>query len=471
MSTQQEAAVAPRNPELWEALVPVVALIAILGVNIFVFHSEYHQLPLILAAAVAAIMGTRLRHSWKHMEDGMIKGIMIGVKATMILLIIGMMIGTWIASGVVPLLIHYGLKILNPSIFLVACCLICVVVSLATGSSWTTAGTVGIALVGVGQALSVSPAMTAGAIISGAYFGDKMSPLSDTTNLAPAVAGSDLFEHIWHMIYTTLPALIIALVLYGLLGMNINVAAGVGEDVATIGAAIENGFKLNPLLLIPPALVIGMVVFRVPALPALLAGAVAGGILAVVLQGVSVQAVFDAAINGYTSETGVEAVDKLLSRGGLLGMMATVALIICALAFGGIMERTGLLSRLADAILSLAKSTGSLIMATVGTCIGVNALAPEQYLSIVVPGRMYAGAYQSQGLHSKNLSRTLEDAGTMTSPLIPWNSCGAFMGATLTVTPLAYAPYAFVNLLCPLIAIILGFTGWKIAKADAPKAE
>ena len=461
----------PRRPELWEALVPVVALIAVLGVNIFSFHSEYHQLPLILAAAVAGIMGSRLGHSWKSMEDGMVRGITVGVKATLILLIIGMMIGTWIASGVVPLLIHHGLKLLNPSIFLVACCLICVVVSLATGSSWTTAGTVGIALVGVGQALGVSPAMTAGSIISGAYFGDKMSPLSDTTNLAPAVAGSELFEHIWHMVYTTIPALVIALILYGLLGMNISSTAEVGDNVAAISTAIENGFKLSPLLLVPPALVIGMVVFKVPALPALLAGTLAGGVLAVVLQGASVQSVFNAAINGHIAETGVAAVDSLLTRGGLLGMMATVALIICALGFGGVMEQTGLLGRLADAILSLAKSTGSLITATVGTCIGVNALAPEQYLSIVVPGRMYAGAYKQQGLHEKNLSRTLEDAGTMTSPLIPWNSCGAFMGATLTITPLAYAPYAFVNLLCPVIAILYGFTGWTIAKTAQPEEK
>ena len=471
MSTESETSAEPRKPELWEALVPVVALIAILGVNIFAFHSEYHQIPLIFAAAVAAIMGWRLGHTWKDMEDGAIKGIMISVKAILILMIVGIMIGTWIASGVVPLLIYYGLKILNPSIFLVACCLICVVVSLATGSSWTTAGTVGIALVGVGQALGVSPGMTAGAIISGAYFGDKMSPLSDTTNLAPAVAGSELFEHIWHMLYTTVPALVIALILYAVLGLNINSSAEVGDNVAAISAAIEGNFKLSPSLLIPPALVIGMILMKTPALPALLIGAVAGGIFAVAMQGVTSGDIFLIGISGYTSETGIEAVDSLLSRGGLEGMLMTVALILCALAFGGIMERTGLLGRLAEAILSFAKSTGSLITATVGSCLGVNGLAPEQYLSIVVPGRMYAGAYKQQGLHEKNLSRTLEDAGTMTSPLIPWNACGAYMGATLTISPLAYAPFAFVNLLCPIIAIVYGYTGWAIARNREPKAD
>jgi len=460
-----------RAPLLWEALVPVVALIAILGVNIFKFHSEYHQVPLILAAAVASFMGWRLGFTWKEMEEGMIQGIVVGLKAILILLVIGMMIGTWIAGGIVPLLIHYGLKLLNPSYFLVACCLVCVVVSLATGSSWTTAGTVGIALIGVGTALGVPAPMTAGAIISGAYFGDKMSPLSDTTNLAPAVAGSELFEHIRHMVYTTVPALVIALILYALLGMKISGDGSPGGNVEEISNAIQTSFKLNPVLLLPPLLVIGMVIFRIPALPALLAGALLGGVLAVLLQGASAAGVFLVMIEGYTSATGVGAVDDLLSRGGMMGMMATVALIVAAMAFGGVMEKTGLLGRLAQAVLSLAKSTGSLITATVATCFGVNCLAPEQYLSIVVPGRMYTAAYRDQKLHPKNLSRTLEDAGTMTSPLIPWNSCGNYMATTLTVSTLAFAPYAFVNLLCPIFAIIYGFMGWKIAPGEVDQAD
>jgi len=330
---------------------------------------------------------------------------------------------------------------------------------------------VGIALVGVGEALGVSPGMTAGAIISGAYFGDKMSPLSDTTNLAPAVAGSELFEHIGHMVYTTLPALFIALILYGLLGMNIDASAEVGGNVHAISAALEGHFKLSPLLLIPPALVIGMILLKTPALPALLAGAVAGGVFAVAVQGVSMAEIFLIGMEGYHSELGVKAVDDLLSRGGLASMLNTVALILCALSFGGIMERAGLLGRLAEAILSVARSTGSLITATVASCLGVNSLAPEQYLSIVVPGRMYADAYQRQGLHPKNLSRTLEDAGTMTSALIPWNACGSYMYDTLTISPLAYAPYAFVNLLCPIIAIIFGYTGWSIVRRAEPDSE
>jgi Na+:H+ antiporter, NhaC family len=468
-ATPNESA-SPRTPTLWEALIPIVALIAVLAVNIFGFKAEYQHVPLILAAAVAAVMGWKLGFRWSEMEDGMVESINIGMKAMLILLVVGILIGTWIAAGIVPLLIHWGLMILNPGFFLVACCLICVVVSLATGSSWTTAGTVGVALIGVGTALQVPLPMTAGSIISGAYFGDKMSPLSDTTNLAPAVAGSELFEHIRHMLYTTVPALVIALVIYGILGSKSGATAS-SHTIAEFSAALAEHFKLNPLLILAPAAVFIMVALRIPALPSLFAGALLGGIFAVGVQGTAVADIFTISIDGFAAETGNEAVDALLSRGGMFGMMPTVALIFCALGFGGIMERTKMLGTIADAIMRLARSTGSLIASTVATCIGVNCLAPEQYLSIVLPGRMYGGAYQKAGLHPKNLSRTLEDAGTMTSPLIPWNSCGAFMAGALTVSPFAYAPYAFVNLLSPVIAIVLGYAGWGIAKIAVTSAS
>tara|TARA_Y100001934_G_scaffold266272_1_gene345531 strand:- start:6584 stop:8029 length:1446 start_codon:yes stop_codon:yes gene_type:complete len=459
----------PRTPTLSHALIPIVALIAILAVNIFSFKTEYQHVPLVLAAAVAAFVGWRLGNSWKDMEKGAIDSIMIGMKAVLILMVVGMLIGTWIAAGIVPLLIDWGLKILNPSYFLVACCLICVVVSLATGSSWTTAGTVGVALIGVGTALQVPLPMCAGAIVSGAYFGDKMSPLSDTTNLAPAVAGSELFEHIRHLVYTTVPALIIALVIYSILGAKSEATAS-ADSIAAFSSVLAENFNLNPLLVLAPVLVFAMVMMRIPALPALLAGAVVGGLFAAVVQNVPVSDVFLVSLDGFTSETGNESVDSLLSRGGMFGMMSTVSLILCALAFGGIMERTKMLETIAKSIMRLANTTGSLIASTVGTCIGVNCLAPEQYLSIVLPGRMYTGAYAKAGLHPKNLSRTLEDAGTMTSPLIPWNACGGYMFGALAVSPFAFAPYAFVNVLSPLIAIILGYTGCSIVKtaSDSP---
>ncbi|MFT4690060.1 MAG: Na+/H+ antiporter NhaC [Verrucomicrobiia bacterium] len=471
MSVTSNDSASPRNPTLWEALVPIVALIGILAVNIFGFKADYQHIPLILAAAVAAGMGWRLGYRWSDMENGMVESINIGMKAILILLVVGILIGTWIAAGIVPLLIHWGLLILNPGFFLVACCLICVVVSLATGSSWTTAGTVGVALIGVGTALQVPLPMTAGAIISGAYFGDKMSPLSDTTNLAPAVAGSELFEHIRHMLYTTVPALVIALVIYGILGSKAGATAS-SDTIAEFSSALAEHYKLSPVLILAPLAVFIMVILRVPALPALFTGAMLGGLFAIFVQGSTTAEIFIVSIDGFVAETGHTDVDKLLSRGGMFGMMPTIALIFCALGFGGIMEKTKQLGTLAEAIMSFARSTGSLIASTVATCIGVNCLAPEQYLSIVLPGRMYGAAYEKRGLHPKNLSRTLEDAGTMTSPLIPWNSCGAYMFGALTVSPLAYAPYAFVNLLSPVIAIALGYAGWGIAKTViAPTSE
>ena len=430
------------------------------------------HIPLILAAAVASIVGLFLGNSWKEIENGIVEGISVGMKAILILCVIGVMIGTWIASGIVPIMIYYGLQILHPSIFLVAACLICCVVSVATGSSWTTVGTVGIALIGVAEGLGVPLPMAAGAIISGSYFGDKMSPLSDSTNLAPAVAGAELFEHIRHMLFTTVPALAIALLLYGILGWRGFAGEASAESVDAILSALNAAFDLNPLLLLPPLLIVFVIMWRLPALPSLLGAALLGAVLAVGFQNASLREIFDVAQWGYTSATGNAAVDELLSeRGGLNSMMYTVSLILCALTFGGVMERCGFLEAIAGAILRLARSTGSLVAATIGTCVGINIAAADQYLSIIVPGRMYREDYERKGLHAKNLSRTLEDAGTLSSPLIYWNSCGMFMKEMLTVSPLAYLPYCFLNLFTPLIAIALAYTGWGIAKIHEEKSR
>ncbi len=446
------------------ALIPIGALIVLIGGNAAIHGtSEWApHVPLILAAAVAALVGLKTGTSWKNIESGIIDGISIGMKAILILCVIGIMIGTWIASGIVPVMIYYGLQFMHPSYFLVATCLICSVVSLATGSSWTTAGTVGIALIGVGKGLGVPLPMVAGAIISGAYFGDKMSPLSDSTNLAPAVAGSELFEHIRHMLYTTVPALLIALVLYTILGLRGFSGESSSESIEAIRSTLAQSFNLNPALLFPPLLIVAMVFFRLPALPALLGAAVIGALLAIGFQDTSLMKIIDISQGGYVAETGNSTVDELLSRGGLDSMMYTVSLVLCALSFGGTMECCGFLRAIANAVLKLARSTGSLVTATVGTCIGMNIVAPDQYLSIIVPGRMYREAYEQRGLHAKNLSRTLEDAGTLSSPLVSWNTCGAFMAQTLTVAPLAYLPYCFLNLLTPLIAIALAFLGWSL---------
>jgi NhaC family Na+:H+ antiporter len=445
------------------ALIPIVFLIVVLALTIGVFKQQPH-IPLISAAAVAACVAIFLKHPWKEIQEGMVQGITLAMSAILILMVVGMMIGTWIMGGVVPSMIYYGLKVLSPGIFLVATLIICSIVSLGTGSSWSTAGTVGVALVGVGQGLGVPVAMVAGAIISGAYFGDKMSPLSDTTNLAPAVAGTDLFSHIRHMVYTTGPGYIISIVLYGLLGTKFAGGGMKAENIEVILSTIKSDFFIHPILLLPPLLVIVMVIKKIPPLPALLGGTALGGIFAIIAQSKPLAEVIQTAQSGYVSQSGVKMVDDLLTRGGLESMMSTVALIICALSFGGIMEKTGMLEVLARALLKRVKRTGSLVAATIFSCIGLNAVASDQYIAIVVPGRMYKKAFDERGLHPKNLSRCLEDAGTLSSPLIPWNSCGAFMHATLGVNPLLYLPFAFLNLLTPLVSLFYGYTGITMEK-------
>lgn len=480
-------------PKPWVALIPVGFLVVFLGLSVInlndlpdisgvsallrwvasipvigetLRHSIPVPIPLIAATAVASIVAWRLGLPWKAIEESYLHGIRLSLGACLILLVIGVLIGTWILGGVVPTMIYYGLKLISPSVFLVATCVICSIVSLASGSSWATAGTVGVAMIGVGSGLGVPLPMVAGAIVSGAYFGDKMSPLSDTTNLAPAVAGSDLFSHVRHMVHTTVPSLAVALVLYGALGIQF---AGGNMDtrgVSQILDSLQANFVISPWLFSVPCLVVGLVIMRMPALPALLIGAFAGGLCAMIVQDSPLSSVLQVANDGYAASTGIASVDELLTRGGLSSMFGTLAIILTAMCFGGVMERSGMLGALAGVVLRFAKSTGSLIAATVGTCIGMNIVAPDQYLSIVVPGRMYRDAYQRAGLDPKNLSRALEDAGTLSSPLIPWNTCGAYMSATLGVFSFAYLPYAFLNLICPLVSILYGFTGWTIARTS-----
>lgn len=456
-------------PHLLVALLPVAALVMALW--LFIVHFRDYELtthiPLILATLAAACVSLFLGQSWKQIEGGIVEGIGLAMNAILILLAIGILIATWIQAGIVPAMITYGLDLLSPPVFLAAACLICSLVSLATGSSWSTAATVGIALIGIGEGLGIPRHMVAGAIISGSYFGDKMSPLSDTTNLAPAMSGAELFEHVRHMIYTTGPSLLISLVIFSILGIGrggeINTA-----EVDAIHKTISDQFIIHPLLLVGPGLVILMVVLRIPALPALLAGSLLGGLVAGLVQGVPAGEILSSAYAGVVLKTDNQFVNDLLSRGGLSSMFSTVALIICALAFGGVMERSKMLESIAQAILRLARGVGGLVTATVVTCLGMNALASDQYLAIVVPGRMFRSAYEKQHLAPKNLSRVLEDSGTLTSALIPWNTCGAFMIATLGLTPWIYVPYCFLNLLNPIISIFYGFTGWTMHRLSDP---
>lgn len=457
-----------KQATLFDALLCLGFLVAVL-VTCLVVLKEYEisaHIPLIIGGIFAATIAiVKLGYTWKELEEGILASINTTMQAILILLVVGMLIGTWIISGVVPSMIYWGLNILSPGIFLVATTLICSIVSIATGSSWTTAGTIGIALLGIGSALGIPNEIIAGAIISGAYFGDKMSPLSDTTNLAPAMAGTNLFDHVKHMLYTTVPALVISLILYGIIGMKY---AGSQIDTTQIAqiqnALLGNYNTLSPFLLLVPASVILLVILKVPAIPGLIFGTLLGGLIAVIFQGSSVADVILVAKGGYVSTTGMDFVDQLLTRGGLDSMLGTVSLMLCALTTGGILEKTGMLEALAKSILKVAKGNFGLIAATIFTCIGTNLAVADQYLAIVIPGSMYKDAFIKQGLSPKNLSRALEDSATITSPLIPWNTCGAYMSATLGVGSFAFLPYAFLNLLCPLISLFYGATGITIAK-------
>ncbi len=452
-----------KTPSLGVALIPIVAMVGFLFTGIFMFESDPH-IPLMLSATVATIVAVYLGYSWRELEKGVIKAVSLALQALLILMIIGTIIGTWLAGGIVPTMIFYGLEILPPGVFLPAAALICSVVAIASGNAWTAAGTIGIAVMGVGIGLGVNPAMVAGAIISGCYFGDKISPLSETTNMSPGITGVDLFDHIKHMLYTTIPALVISVIIFFFLGLTFKDTGAGTDEIAALQQNLSDIFVISPWLLLVPVVVLGMIAMKTPAIPGLFIGSILGGIVAVTVQGFSIGDILGIMVYGFEMETGNVVLDNLLNNGGTEAMMYTVSLVMIAMSFGGILETTGILQTIVNALLNLAKSTGSLITTTVATCITANVVACDQYMSILLPGRMYLTAYRKRGLHPKNLSRTLEDAGTMTSPLVPWNTCGAFMTATLGVSTFAYAPYAFLCIISPLMAIIYAYTGFTIEK-------
>lgn len=454
-----------RKPTLVEALIPIVFMVIALIVGIFIYGADPH-IPLLLSAGVATIIAFRLGFKWTEIEQGMLDAVRLALQAVVILMVIGTIIGSWIASGIVPTMIFYGLDILSPSYFLVAACGISCIVSIASGNAWTAAGTIGIAIMGIGHGLGIDPAMVAGAVISGVYFGDKVSPLSETTNLAPGIVGSELFEHIKHMLFTTVPALVIALMVFAILDFKYSSGGAGIEEVQMLQNQLNEIYTITPWLLIVPMFIIVMMIFKIPALPGLTIGSILGAICSVVVQKVPVGDAINILYYGYSIDTGSEVVDNLLNNGGIESVMFTVSLIIIAMCFGGILEFTKIFEVLVEQIIKFARKTGSLVAATVVTCISSNIVGCEQYMSIIVPGRMYAEEYEKRGLKSKNLSRTLEDAGTMTSPLVPWNTCGVFMATTLGVSTISYLPFAILCLISPVIAIIYGFLGFKVEYKD-----
>lgn len=477
-----------RTPTLLQAFIPIIVLITLLVLNRIIYGDNTlggsNQMTLLVSAAVAAIIAGRIGYKWEEIFDGIVKSISSAMPALIILLIIGALAGTWLLSGIVPAMIYYGLEVLNPSIFLFATCIVCAVVSLATGSSWSTVATVGIALLGIGKAYELGEGLIAGAIISGAYFGDKMSPLSDTTNLAPAMAGTDLITHIKYMMYTTIPSFSITLILFLFIGFSGDGGSN-SDDIVQLQLALQEKFNITPWLFLVPVGVIFMIIKKVPAVPALLAGALLGGVFGIVFQpniietvaGISddfITASYKAVVDAMTTDISVttsnEMINELLSTGGMAGMLNTIWLIICAMSFGGAMEATGMLRKITGSIIGYIKSDGGLIASTAGSSLFFNLTASDQYLAIVVPGKMFAEEFKERKLAPEVLSRTLEDTGTVTSALIPWNTCGAYHAGVLGVATGTYLPYAFFNLISPIMTVVIGFIGWKIRKIQ-PEAN
>ena len=459
----------PRKPKIYHSLITFGILIVVMAVAIIVYGVDVH-VPMFIGVIAAACMALYLGYQWDVIEKAMMDGVYNALQAIIILAIVGVLIGVWIVGGIVPSMIYYGLKLLSPSVFLVAALLICSITSLATGTAWGTMGTMGLALIGIAVGLGIPAPMAAGAIISGAYFGDKMSPLSDTTNLAPAMAGTDVFTHVKFMILPTGIAYGLSIIIFAVMGISY-ASSGKAADMSSVqemSDALAAQFNINPLLLLPPLIVIVAVALKIPAIPGITLGIISGGIIGILFQGdtSSFGNLLDAGMNGYESSTGIDAVDALLSSGGIMNMMSSIALTIIAMMFGGIMEKTGQLEVIVHKILGIAKKPAGLVVTTEDTCILSNMAMPEQYISIVVPGRMYAQTYKNMGLHPKTLSNALESSGTVTSALVPWNTCGVFILATLGVSTFDYMPYAIFNILMPIIVGVMAFMGLTIADKD-----
>ncbi|HIO59882.1 MAG TPA: Na+/H+ antiporter NhaC [Flavobacteriales bacterium] len=475
-----------RPMSLLVALVPIIALIAMLAADVVWFgeDSSYgsNQMALLIAALIAGGIGVTRGTKWEEMREAIASSIGQATEAILILLLIGALAGTWLLAGIIPAFIHYGLLILQPGIFLFAACVVCAVLSLATGSSWGTVGTVGVALIGIGTALGLEEGWIAGAIISGAYFGDKLSPLSDTTNLAPAVAGTDLITHIKYMTITTIPSFVIALIVFLIVGFGGSASTIVEAGFADgFGDAVRGVFNIHPGLFIAPVAVLVMIARKVPAAPALFIGVLLGALTAVIFQPDVIKMVagedLSFAAAAYVASMKAMAVDtayvtnnvladNLLKAGGMNGMMNTIWLIICAMTFGAVLQAAGMLKRITAALISGVNSVFGLIGRTVGTCIAFNILASDQYIAIVVPGKMFKDAFDEEGLAPENLSRTLEDAGTVTSVLIPWNTCGVAQSGILGVATLAYAPYCIFNWVSPLMSLLVAGLGYKLKYKD-----
>jgi len=450
-----------KTPTLFQSLIPIFSIALFLGVGYGVFHFRIEFL-LMAAAAVSGILALRLGYSYKEMEQGIVHSISKGMPAMMVVIVVGALIGTWMSSGAIPMMIYYGLKVISPSFYLVTACVVCSIISVVTGTSYGTAGTVGVAFVGIAQGLGIPLSHAAGAIVAGSYFGDKLSPFSDTTNLAPLASGSNLFDHIKHMLWTTTPAWLLGLVFYYFLGRGAS-GSMESEQMTTIMETIPAEFRFSLLLLIPPGITLYAALSKKPTIPGMLVSSLAAMILAITYQGVAVGDAVDAVVHGYTSATGMPLVDTLLTKGGMMNMMDVTLIALCAFAFAGITQKAGMLDVLLQHMTRFANTTGRLIAATAASSAAVAVMTGSSFLTLLIPGELFAPAYRKAGLAAKNLSRTIEDSGTVIVPIVPWSIAGVYMAGTLGVPTVSYAPFAFMCYLGVVFAIIYGFTGFAIA--------
>ena len=451
------------QPNVAQSVTPLVAMGVFLGVGYGVLRLPAEVL-LIAAAAVAGVIAHRLGYTYKEIENGILVSMMKGMPAMLIVIVVGALIGSWIACGTIPMLIFYGLKLISPALFLVTACVVCSVVSVVTGTSYGTVGTLGVALIGIAQGLNIPLGQAAGAIVAGAYFGDKLSPFSDTTNLAPVAARANLYDHIRHTLWTTTPAWLIGLAVYLVLGLMSSKTGVVSLDVTTsITNAISANFRFHWLLLAPPAITLYAAVRRYPVIPGMLVSSAVAVALALGLQGLDIKTAVSSMATGYTSVTGHQVVDTLLTRGGMVNMMHVTLIAFCAFAFGGIMQAAGMLEVLLERLVSVANTTGKIVASTVIASITTAVVTGSSFLSILIPGELFAPVYRRRDLAAKNLSRTTEDSGTVVVPLVPWSIAGVFMAGTLGVKTLSYAPWAVMCYLGFIFALIFGFTGFAIA--------
>ena len=458
------------KPKLWVCFVIMAFLVAAMCSAIFITGQQLH-ITMLTCMGFCILMLVATGCPYKTIEKAIIDSGELTIPTLLILYTIGAVMGSWIASGTVPMIIYWGLKLINPSIFLVTACLACMLTAMATGSSWSTIGTVGVALMGVGMGLGMNPAMTAGAVVSGAAFGDKMSPMSDTTNVAPAVAGADLFDHIKAMCTTGGPAIVLALVGFFALGMSHSGNAS-SETISQILSSLEGIFNLNITTLVPIILVLALAILKFPAMPTLLISALVAALFAVLFQGQSISGIMSIMENGFTSETGFYEIDKLLSRGGMFSMHYTASLTVIVMAFGSILEKCGVLDEILSTMKGLTRTVGTMVCTTVIVEVLLNLITASQYMTLILGGKLMMPVYREKDMLPQCLSRTLEDSGTVTSLLIPWNLCGAFASAALGVHCFSYLPFALFNWICPVVAIVWGFVGlfqWKTGQKPSKK--